>query len=980
MRMSLWKLILSMLPLFYGQVALAITVSSEMQRTVRGATFEVVQKKPDKDPLSYEKPLPLELLPYLERTDVYRSIGTAFALGNNTYVTAGHVLAAAVVSQYGPPALRTSDGRVYLVDKILKYSAHEDFVVFSLLDDPKPSALIPSRSAQIDDAVLAVGNALGEGIVIREGLFTSETPEDQDGRWKWIRFSAAASPGNSGGPILDGEGRVIGIVIGKSPNENLNYALPIGRVLDAPANLAQFDERNLRYLPLLKATMTYQFKDSFVLPKKWSEFSSSYLQTINVHNAKSREQLLATNQDSLFPNGRGAESILYDAISAYEMRLIGQNSDKSWEMFDPNYFKTDLAEDGFVSMASVADAVLLRLRRPANASDAGFYDNSHAFMDMALHGLNLTRQVGTDAVKITSLGAAQSDAMYLDSYGRSWQRRVWAVPFLDLYVVALLLPTPDGYAALLTYTPSLLLKEANDRLDWTAQSAFLSYRGTLLQWRTFLSRRDMLPESLKSFVLSTDPKKQSWRIAAPNAALNITPEVVELNDNSILGMEMGYVVQGSKTEWIPQGISIAEDETRKRYVELVRRLKVPATAPRELRDDWQDLMQKRSPYSGSPAREAADSWTSKSVIDVVSGQSQDLADNVVYLLTSHVENVTNQNAPQVMLEASRRAVQIFEKGTGGRAAAINLRPPAGDEAQLDKVIDKMITDMVASFNERSAPGARDIRNRQFEDDIQGYIFSSDERNEMKRLMRADAAARASGVQANRDFVESEYRTHMRKVFEQMDALANYWSVVAQIGALRESWSGFLIRNGLSDAQPHSAQVQAVEAHLLAARGEYLHRAPDDQMFEITASLVRAYFNERREMLDALSDKVDIDALRFTPSGSSCSTGASDRGRQYEIKPEVDAKINLVASKTPDKYYPASSVRSGQTGSAVIAAHLDESGCVVESAIVASTGMQELDDAALRYANDGVSFYPASKAGKPVPVVKKFVVQFMEQVR
>jgi serine protease Do len=79
--------------------------------------------------------------------------------------------------------------------------------------------------------VLAVGNAFGEGVVIRDGLYTSATDEDQDGRWKWIRFSAAASPGNSGGPLLDGDGKVIGIVIGKSPNENLNYSLPIARVL-----------------------------------------------------------------------------------------------------------------------------------------------------------------------------------------------------------------------------------------------------------------------------------------------------------------------------------------------------------------------------------------------------------------------------------------------------------------------------------------------------------------------------------------------------------------------------------------------------------------------------------------------------------------------------------------------------------------------------------------------------------------------------
>jgi serine protease Do len=39
-----------------------------------------------------QKPLPLNLLPYYERNDAYRSVGTAFALGHNTFVTAAHVL------------------------------------------------------------------------------------------------------------------------------------------------------------------------------------------------------------------------------------------------------------------------------------------------------------------------------------------------------------------------------------------------------------------------------------------------------------------------------------------------------------------------------------------------------------------------------------------------------------------------------------------------------------------------------------------------------------------------------------------------------------------------------------------------------------------------------------------------------------------------------------------------------------------------
>ena len=105
------RLAIFLLCLFCGWSAMA-AVTPDMQKAIRAATFEVVRKKPEHDPLEYEKPLPFELLPYSERTDAYQSIGTAFALGNNTYVTAAHVLKASINSQYGPPALRASNGTV----------------------------------------------------------------------------------------------------------------------------------------------------------------------------------------------------------------------------------------------------------------------------------------------------------------------------------------------------------------------------------------------------------------------------------------------------------------------------------------------------------------------------------------------------------------------------------------------------------------------------------------------------------------------------------------------------------------------------------------------------------------------------------------------------------------------------------------------------------------------------------------------------
>ncbi|HEX4375703.1 MAG TPA: hypothetical protein VHZ99_00970 [Steroidobacteraceae bacterium] len=48
---------------------------------VQAATYEVVIAKPATDPLTYARPLPMDLLPFQERNDKYFSIGTAFGIG-----------------------------------------------------------------------------------------------------------------------------------------------------------------------------------------------------------------------------------------------------------------------------------------------------------------------------------------------------------------------------------------------------------------------------------------------------------------------------------------------------------------------------------------------------------------------------------------------------------------------------------------------------------------------------------------------------------------------------------------------------------------------------------------------------------------------------------------------------------------------------------------------------------------------------------
>lgn len=438
--------------LFAGLVALCVLgsgalaaaeLSSGVQRDLRLATFEVVQLKPPEEGVTYERELPLDLMPYQQRNDKYRSVGTAFAFAPNRYVTAGHVIMLGLASQYGPPALRDANGKVYDIDQLLRYSDREDFVVFSLREQPRDVVQLKvGRKPAINETVFAVGNALGQGVVIRDGVYTSDTPEEQDGQWSWLRFSAAASPGNSGGPLVDQRGQVIGVVLRKSPSENLNYALAISQVANAKDGEGRIASRSALRLPIIDAAETFVMDERFSLPKSLSDFYNTWAGIVLGASQRASAQLLAHNASHLFPHGPGSERLLHEVEHAMLPLRLRETPNGIWVMNTSHPQTVQLENNGFVQM----DASAMRLRAPDGVSAATLYADSKLFMDLFLKAYTLRRPIGTDSVRVISLGKAIREDSHTDAYGRVWQSRNWAIPYEDSLLTVVSLSTPEGAA------------------------------------------------------------------------------------------------------------------------------------------------------------------------------------------------------------------------------------------------------------------------------------------------------------------------------------------------------------------------------------------------------------------------------------------------------------------------------------------------------------------------------------------------------
>jgi serine protease Do len=576
----------------------AATLAPGVLQNLSGATFEVVLDKPTADPLTYEKPLPLELIPYRERTDKFQSIGTAFAIAPNRFVSAAHVIGAANGSQYGPLALRGADGAIYRVDKIIKYSNSEDYAVFSLISPPLVHPLASRSKPPLNTPVFAVGNALGEGVVERDGLYTSDSPEEVDGRWQWLRFSAAASPGNSGGPLVDRNGKVVGVVVRKSPNENLNFALPIKQVLDGSEETADIEIRATYRIAVTKASDSVSLDRKIPLPKSLDDFFAAARQIGVDEVARLQADFMKNHADTMFPLGN-SQQLLSTVYAEAFPKLISQADGGTWGLVGDAPRKVQLDNNGYLQEGTTDGVFLMRLRAPDDVSEADLVGDSKKFMDTLLKGHPLPRPVGSDSVRVTSLGKADTESWFTDAYQRKWQLRAWLVPFSDSVITTLALPTPDGMVMMLTQVPSSLREPVAQDMKIICGFVYVSYIGTLAQWQAFLSNPANLPTSLSNAKIQFDYNR-GLGIQTSRFQMLVPAGVLRIGGDSVMMLKYTFLRAGTTTVWDLGGVYLSDNAQKQKWIGMLRRPKPAPSLPEETLRTWQSMTSATHPWDGVP--------------------------------------------------------------------------------------------------------------------------------------------------------------------------------------------------------------------------------------------------------------------------------------------------------------------------------------------------------------------------------------------
>lgn len=140
-----------------------------------------------------------------------RTFCAGYARAPKVIVTARHCIQAP-----GAFAVKTRAGTVHKVTGTKESATSDVAVVF--IETPVEHTLVDTTEFKIGDPVKAVGHPIGRKWYVTTGNITDFLPVfEASVDWEIVRFEAIIvtdvliAPGNSGGPLFDSMGRVIGV-------------------------------------------------------------------------------------------------------------------------------------------------------------------------------------------------------------------------------------------------------------------------------------------------------------------------------------------------------------------------------------------------------------------------------------------------------------------------------------------------------------------------------------------------------------------------------------------------------------------------------------------------------------------------------------------------------------------------------------------------------------------------------------------------
>jgi serine protease Do len=158
------------------------------------------------------------------------SEGSGFIISEEGYILTNYH----VVNGGGRITVEQAGGQRYDAE-IVGYDTRDDIALLKVEPEERlPVALLgDSEAMELGDWVMAMGNPLGFEYSATVGIVSGKGRQLPSSNFRdFIQTDAAIYPGNSGGPLFNLAGEVIGINTAVIPDTNLGFAVPINTVKD----------------------------------------------------------------------------------------------------------------------------------------------------------------------------------------------------------------------------------------------------------------------------------------------------------------------------------------------------------------------------------------------------------------------------------------------------------------------------------------------------------------------------------------------------------------------------------------------------------------------------------------------------------------------------------------------------------------------------------------------------------------------------
>ena len=228
---------------------------------------------------------------------------------NGIILTNNHVVEQSVRQSGGQVGVKLKNAKT-LRGRVVGRDPAVDIAVVKVDASDLPQAVLgDSDKLEVGQTAIAIGNPLDLEQTLTHGVVSALnrkiSPDDVEG---FIQTDAAINPGNSGGPLLDSQGRVIGIntaVLRGNEAQSLGFAVPINVARDVARQILSQGSVRRAIMGIVPVSVTLQVAGQYRLPVREGVLLYDVAAGSPAARAGLRDGDILTKMDSVSLSGTG---------------------------------------------------------------------------------------------------------------------------------------------------------------------------------------------------------------------------------------------------------------------------------------------------------------------------------------------------------------------------------------------------------------------------------------------------------------------------------------------------------------------------------------------------------------------------------------------------------------------------------------------------------------------------------------------------